>query len=387
MNDCLIASIRAAALAVFLAGSLAVRGQWMVSGNENKVDLITGAPRVLPKTSTPDSISILDFSKFPPTVRHVEGIANTVIGPPSNIAILPGDLAFIADSIKLDPNNATNWLPNSSIHVVDLKTGRRVDTLQAELQPSGMSISKDGRLALVANRASGSISVFGIQQRSFKNLGSVKICAPLDNISDVAISPDGRMALASVQKAGYLALLEIAGDRVTFTGRKISAYGQPYRCVITPDGELGLTAGLGYGNAVDKDALTIIDLKSTPPRTIGYVPLGAVPESIEISPNGRILAAVAMDGSNLPPGDPNHTEMGTLLILERRGRTFVETQRLDAGRIPEGVAFTPDGKYLVVQAHPDRELRVFKVQGTKVRDTGHRIAVPGMPSSLRASAR
>jgi hypothetical protein len=58
---------------------------------------------------------------------------------------------------------------------------------------------------------------------------------------------------------------------------------------------------------------------------------------------------------------------------------------LTVGRIPEGVAFTSDGRNLVVQCHPDRELWVLAVQGKKLKDTGRRIAVPGMPSSLRAS--
>jgi len=69
--------------------------------------------------------------------------------------------------------------------------------------------------------------------------------------------------------------------------------------VITPDGELALTAGQGYGNGIDRDAITVIDLKSKPMRTIDYIPIGTVPESIEISPDGKLLAAVVMNGSNL----------------------------------------------------------------------------------------
>jgi hypothetical protein len=55
------------------------------------------------------------------------------------------------------------------------------------------------------------------------------------------------------------------------------------------------------------------------------------------------------------------------------------------GRIAEGVAFTSDGKYLVVQCHRHRELWVFSVERGRLKDTGERIKVPGNPSSLRAS--
>ncbi len=49
------------------------------------------------------------------------------------------------------------------------------------------------------------------------------------------------------------------------------------------------------------------------------------------------------------------------------------------------IDLTSDGKYLVVQCHADRELWVFSVSRGRVKDTGQRIKVPGMPSSLRAS--
>ena len=95
--------------------------------------------------------------------------------------------------------------------------------------------------------------------------------------------------------------------------------------------------------------------------------------------------AVVMSGSNLAPTNSSHTTHGALEILARRGKTFEKVQSLPVGAIPEGVAFTADGRYLVVQCHPARELWIFQVQGGRVKDTGQRIKMPGMPSSLRAS--
>ena len=74
-----------------------------------------------------------------------------------------------------------------------------------------------------------------------------------------------------------------------------------------------------------------------------------------------------------------------IAILARRGRTYVKVQDVPTGRIPEGAAFSPDGRYLLVQCHPAREIWVYEVDGERVTDTGHRIATPGMPSSLRAA--
>lgn len=133
------------------------------------------------------------------------------------------------------------------------------------------------------------------------------------------------------------------------------------------------------------DAVTVVDLRSNPIHTVDYVPVPPEPESLEISPDGKLVAVVLMNGSSVATDHPMRTEKGILAILVRKGRTFVKTQELPVGRIPEGVAFSPDGKYIIVQCHAERRLWLFKVQGEKVRDTGERISVPGFPSSLRAA--
>jgi DNA-binding beta-propeller fold protein YncE len=365
--------------------ALNVSAQLVISGNENKIDLTTGAPKVIPPTG-PDSISILDFAKFPPTVEHLSEVPNSVVGPPSNIAITKDrKLALIANSLKIDPTNSTNWIPENFVHILDLtaKPPKIIGQAATGRQPSGISIAPNGRMALVANRADGTVSVLKIVERAAFQEKTVTVCLPVESASDVAISPDGKLALVSAQKGGYLAVLKIDGENVTATGQKISAYGQPYRVVITPDGELALTAGQGFGNGLDRDAVTVIDLKTM--RAADYIAVGAVPESLEISPDGKLLAVVVMNGSNLDSSSPYHKKHGAVVLLARKGKTFSVVQELPIGRIPEGVAFTSDEKYLVLQCHPDRELWIFSVKGGRLKDTGERVRVPGMPSSLRAS--
>ncbi|MCS1411126.1 MAG: hypothetical protein M2R45_04322 [Verrucomicrobia subdivision 3 bacterium] len=363
-----------------------VLGQLVISGNENKIDLASGTPTVV-QDAEPDSISLIDFSDFPPKVDHLYDIPNSVIGPPSNIAISPdGQLALISNSLKIDPADPSQYVPEAHVHVLDLSANPpRVKQVDAGLQPSGISISAGGSFALVANRAEGTISVLHIEGTDISLAQTVSVCSPEESVSDVAIHPDGTMALASVQQGSYLAVLGITERQVILSQRKISVYGKPYRVVITPDGEVGLTAGQGFGSAIDSDALTVIDLKSDPIRTVDYVPIGAVPESIEVSPNGKLIAAVMMSGSNLPAGDPNRTETGTVVLLSRKGTRVTLEQTLPVGPIPEGVAFTSDGDYLLVQSHPARAIWVFEVKRRRLKDTGLRIEVPGMPSSLRAA--
>ena len=375
-----------------LFGSLAIgqslNGQLMISGNEAKIELTSGGPVVVPNAPA-DTLTILDFATFPPKATTIDRVANTVIGPPSNIDLTPdGAIALIADSLKIDPADPTKTVPNNTLHVLDLKVSppRIIGQVTTGLQPSGLSITPDGRLALVANRAGGTVSVLKIEGKSVTHLREVKVCEPAESASDVAISPDGKRALVSIQKAGILVELKIDGETVALAGRKYSVYGQPYRVVITPDGQLGITSGMGYStNGVDADAVSIVDLAANPPRTVQHFTTGSSPESIELSPDGKLLVVVTMDGSNLAASHPNHTEAGGLYVYRRTKNGFEPSQEFKTGRIPEGVAFTSDGKRLVVQCHADRELRVYHVRGGRVKESAERVKVPGMPSSLRAA--
>jgi DNA-binding beta-propeller fold protein YncE len=376
-------------IATFLLSGLLLpaHAQIMLSGNENKIDLASGTMRVLP-AAPPDTLTILDFSEFPPEVGHLKDLPNTVIGPPSNIAITPdGSLALIANSIKLDASSETGYSPESYVHILDLKTKppRVIGEVQTGRQPSGMSITPNGRLAIVANRADGTVSVLRIDGQNVSLIQTVEVSLPEESASDVAISPDGKLALVSVQKGSHLRVLQIDGEKVTATARKISVYGQPYRVVITPDTEVALTAGAGFGNGQDMDALSVVDLQSDPIRTVDHIAIGSGPESVEVSPDGKLVAAVLMNGSNLAPDDPALTQAGGLVILSRKGTRLKVEQRLETGRIPEGVAFTSDGRYLVVQENPTSQLWIYRVRDKTVRDSGVRIEVPGMPSSLRAA--
>ncbi|MBI3117864.1 MAG: WD40 repeat domain-containing protein, partial [Candidatus Hydrogenedentes bacterium] len=375
-------AIRPAALLI-LAAALA-QGQIVISGNENKIDLTSGEAKIVPN-APPDSISILRFTEFPPKAEHITGVRNSVIGPPSNIAISPDEkLALIASSLSIDPRDATKWIPDNVVHVLDLtqRPPQVIQEVKVDKQPSGISITRDGRYTLVANRASGTVSLLGIEGKRLSLLHTEKVCDAAENISDIAIHPNGEVAIASVCKGRYLIILRIEHGRLVVTERKLTVYGEPYRCAISPDGTLAVTAGSGLGMP-DIDAVTVVDLTSDPIRTSDYIPIPSGPESLEISPDGKQLAVVVMNGSNLAPDKPLRTDHGLLVVLSRRGNTFVKTQELPTGRIPEGVAYAPDGRYIIVQTHPDKELWLYEVQGEKVVDTGKRIAVPGFPSSIR----
>src|SRR6266550_7295306 len=106
-------------------------------------------------------------------------------------------------------------------------------------------------MALVCNRDDGTISVLSIAGKEVKVTDTVSIGAGADQLSAVAITPDGKRALAVKSAANKVALLSIDGDKVTYNKGDLPAGTFPYNIVVTPDGKLALTADNGAGGSSD----------------------------------------------------------------------------------------------------------------------------------------
>ena len=249
---------------------------WVISANEGKLDLVTGAQRMVPNP-VPDSLTLLDFASFPPGVRHLTNVPNTVLGPPSNVAFTPDRRhVAIANSIVPDPSRTNGWRPGRAIHLLDLAASPpSIATFEGQgLQPSGLCFNPSGHHLLAANRADGSVSLLRLDHGRLVPVQSLAIVDPAVEVADVAVSPDDRFVVASLTKTNQLALLRKDGERLSDTGRRISTYGKPYRVMFTPDGRFVLTAGAGNGNGLDIDALTVVRRQGDDFLATGHVPLG-----------------------------------------------------------------------------------------------------------------
>jgi len=361
----------------------------VVSANEGKYDLSSGRGRAV-EDPEPDSLTILDFGQFPPRVHNIMGVPNSVIGPPTNVAITPDErIALVANSVSRYTDNPKVPVPDDVLQVVALR-GAATNVLARVTvgkQPSGISINRAGNLALVANRADGTVSVLSIDGDKVAVRETIVVGDAASEPSDVAINPAGTLALVSLNKAGVVRVLQIVDRHVEVAERMIPVYGQPYHLQITPDGLLGMVAGAGNQNGPDADLLSLIDLAAKPIRTVDHVTVGTGPESFDISPVGRLVAVVLMEGSNVAADDPQRAEHAYLRLWKRDGQSLVKLQEVKIGRIPEGVCFTPDGRHLVVQEHAAKRLTVFSVGSDGVKETGVQISTPGFPSALRRADR
>ena len=270
------------------------------------------------------------------------------------------------------------------VRVVDLEADPPavVGSVTVGRQPSGISIRGQGDLALVANRADGTVSVLSIQGTEVTVRATVPVGEAGDEICDVAFAPDGRKAIATNRTRSLIHLLTVAEGTVEVAAEAWTGYGGLYHGEITPDGTLALAAGDGKGWGAG--AITVVDLTAEPTEIVQVETIGTGPESFAISPDGRLVAAAVINGSNLAPDDPLLTDAGRVVLMRLEDRRLSRVQVLPVGRIPEGITFTPDGAQVLVQYHPDRTIGVLAVVGDRLEDTGTRIDVPGQPSAIRA---
>ena len=371
-------------------GATAAQAQLLIIGNDQKVGLDAQRKPTLAGPGK-DSLSIVDTtSPAAPKILATIPLDNTVVGPPTNLAITPSrNLALVANSINaVAKGDSFETVPDDRLFVVDL-TARPpaiIDTLHIGLQPSGMAIAPNGKLALVANRADGTVTVLSIDGKTVKATGSVSLGTAADSVSAVAITPDGKRALVAKAGGNAIALLTIDGDKVSYDKRDLPTGLFPYNVVISPNGKLALTADNGNRGSSDGNAKTIgvIDLTANPIRIIDHVTVGDSPEGLAFSPKGDIAVSVEARGSNAQSSAWFYHKGGAVSVLKIDGTKVTKINEIAVGQLPEAVAFSADGSHIYVGNFLDSDMAVLSVKGTKVTDTGKNFKLPGQPGSMRA---
>jgi DNA-binding beta-propeller fold protein YncE len=333
-----------------------------------------------------DQVLIVDVAdpESPKIVASLP-LKNSVVGPPVNVAIDPsGTVALAADSIDvLKEGDALKQVPDNKVYVIDLSANppKLAATLTAGKQPSGLSFSPDGKMALIANRGDNSISVLSVEGSDVKIRDTV---AMPDSVAHVTFTPDGKRALVARFPAHKISVLDIAGDKVTYSKIDLPTGQWPYNVAVAPGGKIALTSDNGGAGSSDGsvDTTSVIDLEANPPRIIDRVVVGDGPEGLAISPKGDLAVSVILRGSNMKNAF-FYEKNGSVSLLKIDGKKVTKIKDIEVGGLPEAAVFTPDGKYILVGNYLDQDFSILKVDGTSVTDTGKRFQVPGHPASAR----
>jgi len=332
----------------------------------------------------PDTLAVIDMrGPQPRLVAEIE-VPATVVGPPFAVAVAADESIALVTSGKRAFNETT--LPDNVLSVVDLQASppRLIQTVYVGAGAAGVSINRQGTLALVANRDEGTVSVLRIKGKAVEHLGKVALGNEKSGPSHVALMPDGKTAYVSRDGDHRVSMLAIDGETVTLAKRDLYAGQRPYAIDLC-GGEIGVVGNVGQGNG-DEDTVSVIDLQATPPRVIDTISVGQTPEGAVCSPDGRYVAVTAMSGSNKASASPFYRAKGRVVVFRVEGKRLVKHGEADVGNWSQGAVFSPDNRTLLVQNMVQKDIQVFAIDERGVHDTGQRIVLKAGPASIRAAA-
>ncbi len=365
----------------------------IVSANDGKYVRVDGRG-TYPPNPAPDTLTVIDVSKFPPAVVATIEVQHTIHGPPQSVAITPdGTMAFVSAPDRYD-YRAGQQTKLPFIQVVDLEAQppRVMARVDIGAHPQGLSVSPNGKLLLVA-AADGTVAVLTIDGKRVALQDRVKVGR--GKLAGVMFTHDGRTAIVANRDDQGLSVLAIEGGNVSLTNERISSGVTPYAVDVSSDGKWAVVSNVGlaaiegrmgsvYG---DTDTITLIDTSRRPFRAVQHVTVPSVPEGVAISPDGRYIVAVCMNGSHLPEGTPGHNPRGALVLFENQQGKVRKLSEVQTGTASQGVVFTQDGRYVLVQMNVDKAIGIYEVADRRLSDTGHRIRLSGGPTSMRSMPR
>jgi DNA-binding beta-propeller fold protein YncE len=231
----LLPGLLALGLVVQLGSAARSGAEVIVAASDSTIQVQDGEIVIDPEGK--QAVSIISLEGEEPTLKASIPLGNSLFGPPVNIGVTPDErLALISEALRPGEGEQRSTLvPSNIVHVVDLTADPPKEIAQVFVgkQPSGMSVHPQGHMALVANAGDKFISVLSIKGQEVFVAGNVELSGPATH---VAIAPDGRAALATMQDDHKIAVLTIDGLTVANTGGDLPVGLYPFNLDTTPNG-------------------------------------------------------------------------------------------------------------------------------------------------------
>jgi DNA-binding beta-propeller fold protein YncE len=172
---------------------------------------------------------------------------------------------------------------------------------------------------------------------------------------------------------------------VTLTKSEATPGRGPYGIAISPDGKFAYTNNLGgLATRAQIDAAGAPEPRggdSERPRAPGSVAsidlatmqvvsaeeVGPTPETVALSPNGKMLAVIVANGASVQKKAPNYsTVFGLVRLFKVDGGKLSLLTTLENGHWCQGATFSADSKTLLVQCGAERSIEVYRIDGDTV---------------------
>jgi len=365
---------------------------WIVSANDAKYVRVNGND-TYPNGTGPDTLTLPDASTLPPLVKATIEVEHTIAGPPQAVAITPdGKLAIVSAPNRYD-YDGKKAIFETFLQIVDLEATppRVLDRVDVGTHPQGLSINREGTLLLAAT-VGGTVAVLSLDGKKVTLLDQVKVSDK--RLAGISFTHDGRAALVALRDEQGMVVLDVNSDTVTNNRERIATGVAPYSVDVSSDGKWAVASNAGLAGLVnpgrvfdDADSVTLIDVSKRPFRAVQYLTVPSLPEGVALSPDGQWIAVQAMDGSNLTLDNPGRHARGRVLLFAIRQGQAVKTADLPGGEAAQGIVFSADNRYVLVQFNVEKQIAVYAVNGGDMKDTGVRVALSGGPASIRSTPR
>lgn len=369
-----------AGVMVFAMSPVALRAADLVlSQNDGHTVLDGHGSLVAPSQPVPDTISLIDVSRYPPRIAETIEAPGSVVGPPMAIWVSKDQSWAISTSAtKADPAGKFGISPNDQVSVIDLTDSppKVVQSLTSGPGAAMVRVSPDGSIALIANRAAGTVSIFTVKDKRLTPAGTLDTGNKASLPSSIVFLNDGKTALLTRSGDNQVSLLHIDGTRVTIDERPITTGVAPYTMDRNAAGTLAAVSNMGRGNG-DVDTVSLIDLTAKPPRTVESVSVPSGPEPLKFSPDGKWLAVGAQMSTTKPASDPFHHDHGVLTLFAVQGDQLRKVAEAPIGPWAEGIAFSRHGGTILVQSMGARQIDVLRWDGRRLE--------PGKPLDIKVA--
>lgn len=369
---------RLLAALLFAALPAAAHADIVLSSNDGHSVMDASKTIVAANPPTPDTVSLIEVGRYPPVVKATIEVPGSVVGPPMAAWIAKdATWAIVTSATKADAQAKTGISPDDRVSVIDLTSNppKIVQSLTSGLGATEVRVSPDGGLALIANRAEGTVSVFAVKDKRLTAVGKVDTGNKASLPSGVAFVDD-KTALLTRTGDNEVNVLHIDGTTVTVDPRIITTAIAPYTMDINATHTLAAVSNMGRGDG-DEDSVSLIDLTSRPFRTVFTIGVPSGPEPLKFSPDGKYLAVGAQYGSTKLATHPFHHDKGLVTVFLVDGRSLRRVTDAPVGPWAEAAAWSRDGHVLLVQSMQDRNIDVFRWDGQRL--------TPGRPLEIKGA--